>query len=371
MTSQKINEPIIFVGGCGFLGAKLVQRLVNDSSHDIHVLDIQTQHNTIPGPVYHQVDISSASSVLDLFRQICPKTVFHSATPPAALKDRQLYTRVNVDGTRNVLAAAKASGVASFIYTSSASVAHDNLTDLHWGDESLPILHGAQQKEPYSETKGMAEEMVLEANNYQHKHQGSYRLLTTIIRPVSIFGPGDPGITTAMCTSAKQGKFRVQMGNGKNKFDFVYVDNLVHGHVLAAAAIQDQATALAAPPETRVAGETFIITNDDPYLFWGFARALGAAAGYPTDEEKVKIIPKWLGLWIGFVAEWAVWLFSFGRKSSTFSRLSINYSTISRTWNIDKAKKRLGYVPLISMEEGISRAGQWFASQQHQSKKQE
>ena len=368
MASHKIEEPIALIGGCGFFGAKLVERLLDDGSKNVHILDIRTQHNRLPGANYHQVDISSAQNVLDLLHQIEPKTVFHSATPPPTLKDHQLYTRVNVDGTRNVLAAAKASGVTAYIYTSSASVAHDNLTDLYWGDESLPILRGIEQKEPYSETKGIAEEFVLQANNYQHPG-GKTRLLTTVIRPVSIFGPGDPGVTTAMCTSAKDGKFRVQMGDGKNRFDFVYVDNLVDGHMLAASAIQEQAHAATASSESRVAGESFIITNDDPYLFWGFARALGAAAGYPTDENKVRIIPKWLGLWIGYIAEWAVWLRSFGRKTSTLSRLSINYSTISRTWRIDKAKQRLGYRPLISMEEGIARAGKWFASQQNQTKK--
>ncbi|KAL9086076.1 MAG: hypothetical protein Q9165_007288 [Trypethelium subeluteriae] len=363
------SQSILVVGGCGFFGAKLVERLVNDGNQKVSVIDINVNQNKHPAATYYQADISTAAETLKTFRQIRPNIVFHSATPRPSLKDRQLYTRVNIDGTRNALSAAKDVGVTTFIYTSSASVAHDNWTDLDLGDERLPILHGAQQREFYSESKAVGEVEVLQANSLDNPQKNGLKMLTAAVRPVSIFGPGDPGVTTAMCTSAKQGKFKTQMGNGQNKWDFVYIDNLILGHLLVAAALQDQASALAATPDKRVAGEAFVITNDDPYLFWGFARQLGGAAGYPTDEQKIKSIPKWLGLWIGFIAEWAVWLRSFGRETPTLTRLSINFSMISRTWNIDKAKQRLGYKPAVSMEEGIRRAGHWFASQQESSKK--
>ena len=114
----------------------------------------------------------------------------------------------------------------------------------------------------------------------------------------------------------------------------------------------------------RVDGEAFLITNDEPVSFWEFARALGAAAGYPTQAEKVKVIPTWLGLVIVTLMEYAILVSSMGKRDSSPLTAGIRYSMINRTYNVEKAKKRLNYKPSVDMAEAIKRAGGSFSKKE-------
>lgn len=150
---------------------------------------------------------------------------------------------------------------------------------------------------------------------------------------------------------------RFQIGDGKNEADLTYVDNTVHGHILAAEgllrALRDgEATSL----DTRVEGEAFTITNDKHPNFWDFARQMGAVAGYPTDPKRIISIPKSIGLRIALINEWLVWILSFGTRTPKVKATDLNYSTITGTFHIAKAKQRLGYRPIFSIEEGMKLA---------------
>jgi sterol-4alpha-carboxylate 3-dehydrogenase (decarboxylating) len=114
----------------------------------------------------------------------------------------------------------------------------------------------------------------------------------------------------------------------------------------------------------RVGGEAFVITNDDPWPFWKFTRSVGATAGYLTKKEDVWIVPAWFFYGMAIVAEWLVWLVSFGRKESHLNRQMVKYLTMNRTFDITKAKQRLGYRPQVSVEEGIRRAVHAYMSSQ-------
>ncbi len=239
------------------------------------------------------------------------------------------------------------------MYTSSASVVHDSVSDLIEGHDDLPLLFLPEQKEIYSHTKALADKLVTDANS---NVKGG--MLTVSIRPVSMFGEND-GTAGAMAESAAAGKFKFQMGDGKNLFDFTYQENAVDAHVLAAQALVR--SFINPPPEDmRVAGEGFLISNDEHMPFWDFARAIGAAAGYPTRKEDVKALPKSVGLAMAVIAEWWVWITSFGKKRSRMNRVGIRYSCMTRTYRIDKAKKRLGYTPRVSLQEAIRRTGESF-----------
>ena len=188
-------------------------------------------------------------------------------------------------------------------------------------------------------------------------NRGPGGLLTCAIRLAGMFGEDDPGSTKPMVEKAASGKFRYQMGDGKNLFDRIYMGNVVQGHIRAAQALS---SASAAPTEKRVDGEAFLITNDEPMSFWLFARAIGVAAGYPTPEESVRTIPKWLGLLIVALMEWTTWIWSLGQQDSTMNSGGLRFSIMERTYDIEKAKKRLGYKPTVDMAEGIKRAGESF-----------
>lgn len=240
------------------------------------------------------------------------------------------------------------------MYTSSASVVHDSVSDMTEGDDSLPILYLPDQTEIYSHSKALADQLVLDANSTT---PGG--MLTSCIRPSMIFGEGD-ATTKAIVERAAEGKYKWQIGNGKNECDWTFNDNVIHAHFLAAEALLDAPVNPPSSDDMRVAGQGFLITNDEHISFWKFVRQIGNAAGYPTREEDVRTMPKAIGFLIAAISEWAVWIMSFGRAKSRLNRVGIKFSCMTRTFRIDKAKRVLGYKPKVSLMEAIERSGKSF-----------
>ena len=244
----------------------------------------------------------------------------------------------------------------AFVYTSSPSVIHDGYADLEMADESMPVLLGAAQPEVYNHTKSIAENLVLDANG----KNGS--MMTCAIRPTTMFGKGDAQLLPPLLRTYEEGKTKVQLGNNSNLFDFVSVVNVAHAHILAAERLLDSSPTKACSTEDRVDGEAFLITNDEPYYFWDFTHAVWAAAGDKTKPEEIWIIPVWLGLFIVGVIEWIFWVIFFGSREPSLTRQKIRYTAMTRTFSIEKAKRRLGYKPLVSMKEGIRETVKWYQS---------
>ena len=350
---------VLVVGGCGFLGHRIVRQLQDlHCTSSLSVLDIKTDRARLPTVSYFNADISSLEQVKEVIRQIRPDVVIHTASPAAFSHDLSFFEKINVGGTSNLLEAAQENDtVKAFVYTSSASVVHDSVSDLISADETLPVLYLPVQQSEYSHTKALAEDLVLEANRRNGK------MVTISLRPSGLFGEDDPTLVRPMVEAAASGKYRFQVGNGKNLFDWTYVGNAAQAHIQAAYALLDayQQSPSAISKERRVDGEAFIITNDEPVPFWDFARSIGTAAGYPTKAESVRVIPRTLGLVIAAIAEWVIWIISLGRTSSSMTLAGIRYSTMNRTFRIDKAKKRLKYKPQVNMAEATRRAGGSFS----------
>ncbi|KAI4163794.1 MAG: hypothetical protein LQ342_002567 [Letrouitia transgressa] len=345
---------VLVIGGCGFLGYHIVNQLVKEAIQ-VSVLDLRTNINRVPGVSYYDGDITSFYGVYNVIKKAKPQIIIHTASPLAGTNNSSLYHRVNVEGTRNLIGIARQNEcVKVLVYTSSASVVHDGVSDLFNADESLPVLYTPQQTEIYSHTKALAEDLVLAANR---KH----RMLTAAIRPAGIFGEADSQMIPGMMRALEEGKQKFQLGDKKNLFDFTYVRNVVHGHLLAAQKLLEASVPGAAIDQgKRVDGEAFFITNEQPCHFWDFARAIWAEAGDETKPEDIWVVPKGLGLAIATIIEWIVWIFSFGRKEPNLTRKKIQFSTMTRTYNTQKAKDRLGYEPVVNLEDGIRRAVRWY-----------
>lgn len=110
----------------------------------------------------------------------------------------------------------------------------------------------------------------------------------------------------------------------------------------------------------RVDGEAFFITNDAPVYFWDFARAIWAAAGSDKGTEHVWVIGQGTGLMLGGFLEWIMW--GLGRKAK-LTRRQVRYSCMTRYYDCSKAKRRLGYKPLVGLKEGIERGVEWFEAE--------
>jgi sterol-4alpha-carboxylate 3-dehydrogenase (decarboxylating) len=144
-------------------------------------------------------------------------------------------------------------------------------------------------------------------------------------------------VLSGFVSAYKGQRTHVQIGSNTNLFDWTYIDNLVHAHLLAADKLG---------PTSGVAGEIFFITNGDPIPFWDFPHMLWAclaAAG---------VMPKALGMLIASIAEFVAWVTG---KDPLFTRFRVKFSCAKRWHNIDKARRVLGYQPLVSNEEGIER----------------
>ena len=120
---------------------------------------------------------------------------------------------------------------------------------------------------------------------------------------------------------------------------------------------------MSTPPleHEKVDGEVFIITNDSPVYFWDFARAVWAAAGHDKGTEGVWVIGKDMGLVLATVLEWGVWAVG---RDTPFKRRVVRYTSMTRYYDCAKAKRRLGYKPIVGLQEGINRAvGHWMQEQ--------
>ena len=359
MGSILSQKNVLVVGGCGFLGHHIVSHLL-DKNARVSVLDFNLDRNRCDAVDYHRANICVKSDVESVLNKVRPQVIIHTASPIAmASNNSALYYAVNVDGTRNLLECARdLKTVNAFVYTSSASVAHDTVSNLVNADESFPLLFLPVQKDVYGHTKALADDLVRNFNDPEHG------LLTVCLRPAGMFGEGDMNTLTKMIENAQAGKNKYQVGSGENLFDWTYVANAASAHLLASEALLIE-TSPVESPRPRIAGEAFFITNDDPMPFWDFVRALGEAAGYPVRKEDVRVIPQGLGLAMALIAEWIVWLMSFGKQTSTMNRAGIRYSCLTRTYSIDKARTMLGYNPKVDMKEGIRRSADWWLADKH------
>ncbi|KAK2839357.1 hypothetical protein FQN49_006221 [Arthroderma sp. PD_2] len=346
-------DPVLVIGGCGGLGHTVIKQLLeNGHATDITVFDVSTKRNNIDGVKYIQGSISSLDDVQRVLDQIKPRVIFHSASPlPTQRKNTNaLYERVNVLGNHNLIKVIReVRTVKVLVYTSSSSVIHDGFSDIVEATEEEPRVY-YPQSEFYSHTKAIAEDIILAAN----RKDG---LLSGVIRGAALFGEGDNLTIPQMIVGAKSGRNKFRVGDGKNLYDFTYLGNAAHAHVLLGKALLAASADPQLPPDNeRIDGETFVVTNDEHIPFWDFVYAVGEAAGYPIAKKDIWQVPSWLFYAMAVAAEWTVWAISFGRRESGISRMMVRYLSMTRTFDISKIKTRLGYRPQVRIHEAIKRS---------------
>jgi sterol-4alpha-carboxylate 3-dehydrogenase (decarboxylating) len=213
---------------------------------------------------------------------------------------------------------------------------------------------GKRQPEYYVTTKAQAEMDALAANRTSEYP----KFLTAAIRPSAMFGEGDVQLLPPGLSAYYKGQTKIQIGSNENLFDFTEITNVAHAHHLCLAALlatrEREDKGGSAPLDSeKVDGEAFIITNDTPVYFFDFARMCWATAGDQTKPEEVWSLPKDVGLLIATLMEIVFFIFRLGPPNLT--RQQVKYTCMTRYFNIDKAKMRLGYTPVVKMEDGIRR----------------
>lgn len=338
---------VLLVGGSGFLGLHLVQQFHDRCPGiDIHVFDIRPIPDQIskyftfdPTKItFHKGDLTSESDIKDAIDASKCEVIVHSASPIHGMS-QDIYEKVNVVGTKALLKVAKTSPVRALVYTSSAGVIF-NGQNVYNADESWP--YPEVHMDGYNETKAIAEEAVMSAND-------SSSLLTVCLRPAGIFGPGDRQLVPGLRTAARLGQSKFQLGDNNNLFDWTYVGNVADAHVLAAQKVLDPKYA------SQLGGETFFITNDAPTYFWTLARTVWKADGH-IDKYNI-VLSRPVAIAAGYLSQFFSKLLN---KEPGLTAFRAKITCATRYHDITKAKTILGYTPEVSLEEGIKHTLDWI-----------
>lgn len=342
MEKSKVNlkgQHIMVTGGSGFLGSHIITALLEQHPEaKLSVLDITKPSEwkaTWEDITFYQVDVTQTEEVQNAILDARPTVVIHSAGIVPSGSDRysnrlrsKVYS-VNVEGTKNVLDAAKQAKAAAFIYTSSITIiTDDNANDYPNFDETTPI--GAASL-IYGASKTTTEPLVLAENGDN--------FLTCALRPSVICGPGDTQLVPTIHACIAKGETPFAIGSATNLYDFTYVSNVADAHVLAVENLLTTQTA---------AGESFLITNGQPVPFRDFCLKVWANFGHVPKYQVT--IPVSVASVVGFVAEWATWILG---TQATLSRGSVRDYTQTAYANINKARRVLGYEPRVSLDEGL------------------
>ncbi|KAH6716134.1 hypothetical protein BKA61DRAFT_720422 [Leptodontidium sp. MPI-SDFR-AT-0119] len=358
---------ILVVGGCGFLGQQIVHSLLHQAKAfpppKISVIDLNTPINPHAGVAYHTCSIISLSRLQKLISIIKPQVIIHTASalpgvcPTTDADDVELFTKVNVEGTDNLLECARDEvSVEVFVYTSSAAILQRKESYMAVEDAVVSEVQiNISRFDPYSGTKGIADTLVLLANNRSPAKKRGLR--TCCLRIGGMYGVGDMTLTWPAMEALRLGETRLQIGDGSKHSDFLAVENAAHAHILAMNALL---AGIADPNAPEVDGEAFFVTDDNPMSYWTLRRKMWAHAGFVQKIEDVKIISASVIMTLAFILEWIYLIFSFGYKQpKVIRRRRLEWVCLNRTFDVSKAKDRLGYSPKVSTDEALKSAVEW------------
>ena len=316
----------LVTGGGGFLGSAIA-RMLHERGDDVTVFGrrryAHIEHQgiaTIRGDLRDAQAVRTAVAGMDV--------VFHAGAVAGIWGRRQTFWDINVKGTRHVLAGCRQAGVPRLVFTSSPSVIFGT-DDLCGVDESVP--YPDRHLAAYPETKAVAEREVLAANDDS--------LATVALRPHLIWGPGDPHLIPRVLERARRGRL-VQVGDGCNLVDIVYIDNAADAHLLAADALQ---------PGAACAGRPYFISQGEPVALWPWLNGIIEAVGLPRIRRKVSYRTAYR---MGWLWEVAYRILDAGREP-LMTRFLATQLAKSHHFNISAARRDFGYIPRVSTADGV------------------
>jgi len=311
-------------GGSGFVGRNLIQTLIarGDTVRALARSEkaAATERDLGAEPIMGDLDD------LDAMHEgmIGCDVVFHAAAHVYLWGDPKEFHHINVDGTRNVISAAKAAGVPRFVHVSTEAVLVGGppLVDV---DESRPL-----PEKPiglYSITKGLAEKAVIEANCPE--------LATMAIRPPLIWGKGDTSVLPQIVQGVKDGRF-MWFNGGHYRHTTTHVANVCEGLILAA--------------EKGKGGEVYFVTDGPPKVFRWFITEVLKTQGVDVGT---KSIPFGLAKAIAVLCEF-VWTVLPLKGEPLLSRPILYVIGCEISVNDEKARRDLGYEGKMSIEQGLA-----------------
>jgi nucleoside-diphosphate-sugar epimerase len=324
---------ILITGGNGFLGRNLILAL-QERGDNVRVLALPMEDTTWLEERSVEIfrgDLRNPDMLTVPMRGV--DGVFHLAAMIGAWRPMQDYYAVNVTGTENVCRAALAGGVHRIIHISSAMVYNMAIGRPVTEDDPLEPLD-----EPYSMTKAQGDKLVQRMMAEDH-------LPAVIIRPATLFGPGDHLNFGRIAERVRAGK-GIIIGSGDNAVPFVYVTDVVQGLLLAM-------------DHEHAVGQVYNIGSDHPLsqkaLFSSIAQEIGVA----PPRMHVPYYPLYAA---AYTAE-RIATFSSNRILPFVTRHGVKLYGADNHLSIDKARRDLGYAPQVPLRKGVQFAATWYLHQ--------
>lgn len=327
LMARTASQTVLVTGGAGFLGINLLRYLhargydlVSLDMADFDYPDMRDKVFVVKGDIRDRATVERAMKGVDL--------VVHGAAALPLYSEEDIYT-TDVVGTRLILDVARQHGIARAVHVSSTAV------------YGIPDHHPLVEEDkldgvgPYGKAKIEAEEVCLE-----FRKKG---LVVPIIRPKSFVGPERLGVFALFYDWALDGRNFPMIGNGKNRYQFLDVEDLC-------AAIH---LCLTLPAER--ANDTFNIGAEE---FTTMAEDYQAVLDKAGFGKRI----------IGFPAEPAIW----GLRFLELLRISPLYKWVYETASkdsfvsIDKAKRQLGFKPQYSNKDALLRNFAWYIEHRDQ-----
>ncbi len=305
----------LITGVGGFIGSSLARALLARGEKVRGVDNFSTGKRENLTEILDRIDFCEADICdLDAMQQACAGVdfVLHQAAIPSVPKsvlDPLGSNRANVDGTVNVLVAARDAKVKRVVYAASSSA---------YGDTPTLPKHEAMRPDPIS-PYAVAK---LAGEHYMVSFYRCYGLETVCLRYFNVFGPRqDPsspysGVLAKFITSMLHGEQPTIFGDGEQSRDFTYIDNVVDGNLLACCA-----------PAARAAGKVFNVATGRRITLNETFRALQALTSYSGQPN-------------------------YGSERSGDIKHSLA--------DISRAEADLGYRPSVSFEDGLRKTVEWY-----------
>jgi farnesol dehydrogenase len=216
----------IFVSGAtGFIGSNLVMALAKEGNivHAIYRSKKKTENINDKNIKWFPGDILDTES-LKTAMEGCEQ-VYHIAAYAAVSETNPGdFTKFNVQGTINVIGAAEQTGINNIVVTSTAGVFGPSIKGMVTEKSDSPLPHFTG----YERSKAEAERLIAD------RVKKGMRII--IVSPTRVFGPGPLNESNSVTKIIKQyinGKWHILPGNGNSIGNYVYVDDIVNGHILA------------------------------------------------------------------------------------------------------------------------------------------
>jgi 2-alkyl-3-oxoalkanoate reductase len=326
---------VLVTGHGGFLGGAIVAQLL-ESGYEVRGLARgEYPHWERQGVESIRGSLADAGTVESAV-QGCD-SIIHTAARAGVWGAWEDYYQPNTVGTQCLLDAARRAGVRAVVFTSSPSVtfaaAHQSGMD-----ETAPypqrwLCH-------YPHTKALAEQAVLAA-----AERGEVRACA--LRPHLIWGEGDPHLMPRVIQRAQAGRLMC-VGTGSNRIDVVHVRHAARAHLLALEKL--------VAGDDAVNGQAFFITDGQPQACWGWISRILTTAGVAVPRKR---IPYRIAYALGAALE-VVYRLGRRRDEPAMTRFVAAQLALDHYFSIEKARARLGYAPVVDLEEEFAACEPWL-----------